>query len=390
MARWGERAWSLGLAGCAAVALRQWWRVRRTYAELGPPEPGPAALGTPQVAIVLPVRNEAAKIDGVVTSLLAQDCPAFDLLVVDDGSTDQTPALLAAWARRDPRMRVRRVEQLPPGWAGKPHALHTGAAETTADWLLFTDADTRHAPSVLRLVLGHALRGGLDLVSAIPHLTLTGAGTRLLTPIGAISLLERATPAEVRDPGHRGAFAVGQYILIRRAAYQRVGGYAAPELRTTFADDVRLAEVVKRAGGRVDVVSGHGLVFNEQWTTWGTVWRGWRKSIYGEVGDRPFAGLAGGLLLLGYGLLPLVALARVRRGRVAAALGGLAAVAQVAARWPFDRDGELAVGWSLTAPVGWAALGALVLDATRLALTGRGADWKGRAAPHPVTQPGHK
>ncbi|MGN6671777.1 MAG: glycosyltransferase family 2 protein, partial [Thermomicrobiales bacterium] len=259
MARWGERAWSLGLAGCAAVALRQWWRVRRTYAELGPPEPGPAALSTPQVAIVLPVRNEAANIDGVVTSLLAQDWPAFDLLVVDDGSTDQTPALLAAWARRDPRMRVRRVEQLPPGWAGKPHALHTGAAETTADWLLFTDADTRHAPSVLRLVLGHALRGGLDLVSAIPHLTLTGAGTRLLTPIGAISLLERATPAEVRDPGHRGAFAVGQYIIIRRAAYQRVGGYAAPERRTPFADDVRLAEVVKRAGGRVDVVSGRDL-----------------------------------------------------------------------------------------------------------------------------------
>ena len=390
MARWGEWAWSLGLAGCAAVALRQWWRVRRTYAELGPPEPGLVALGTPAVAIVLPVRNEAANIDGVVASLLAQDWPAFDLLVVDDGSTDQTPALLAAWARRDPRMRVRRVEQLPPGWAGKPHALHTGAAETTADWLLFTDADTRHAPSVLRLVLGHALRGGLDLVSAIPHLTLTGAGTRLLTPIGAISLLERATPAEVRDPSHRGAFAVGQYILIRRAAYQRVGGYAAPELRTTFADDVRLAEVVKRAGGRVDVVSGRGLVFNEQWTTWGTVWRGWRKSIYGEVGDRPFTGLAGGLLLIGYGLLPLVALARVRRGRVAAALGGLAAGAQVAARWPFDRDGELAVGWSLTAPVGWAALGALVLDATRLALTGRGADWKGRAAPHLVTQPGHK
>src|SRR5438067_1714913 len=157
-------AWqTLPTALCALIALRQRRRVRRAIAEAAPPEPGPLPAPQPRVAIVLPVRDEAANVDGILASLLAQDYPDFDLTVIDDSSTDATPHLLAAWAARDARVRVHRVDALPPGWAGKPHALHTGATLTAGDWLLFTDADTRHAPETLRLMVGHAARHRLDL-----------------------------------------------------------------------------------------------------------------------------------------------------------------------------------------------------------------------------------
>lgn len=373
----------LPVALCAAMAARQAVRIRRAFGELGPPENVSLPAPVPHVSIILPVRDEAANIDGVVASLLAQDYPNFDLIVLDDGSTDATPRLLAAWVARDPRVRVHHIAALPEGWAGKANALHTGVGLTTGEWLLFTDADTRHAPATLRLTVGHALRHGADLLSAIVESAYIGPGMRLLTPIGAISLLERATPAELRDPLHPGAFATGQYILIRRNSYERVGGYANPRLRATFADDVYLAQEVKQRGGKLELVSARGLVSNEQWTTWGSAWRGWRKSIYGDVGHRPLYGLTGGLVLLAYGLVPPFTLLRALAARkpALALLAAAATAGQIATRRPFDREAHLPWRWTVTAPFGWAALGLLILDATRLAFARAGADWKGRAAP---------
>jgi chlorobactene glucosyltransferase len=379
----------LPVALCALMAARQVARVRRAFAELDRPADAPLPDPAPRVSIVLPARDEEENIDGVLASLLAQEGVDFDLTVVDDGSADATPRLLAAWAARDPRVRTGRVAALPEGWAGKAHALHTGVGLSTGEWLLFTDADTRHDPRTLRLMLGHAMRHGADLLSAIVELEYVGPGMRLLTPIGGISLLERATPGELRDPLHPGAFATGQYILLRRAIYERVGGYANPRLRGGFADDVHLAEEVKRRGGKLDLVSARGLVRNRQWTTWGAAWRGWRKSAYGDIATRPLVGLAGGLALVAYGLLPPLTLARSLRARdwPGAAVAGAALAGQVAARRPFDRESGLPLRWTLTAPAGWVALGLLVLDATRLALTRAGADWKGRAAPVPGRTP---
>lgn len=374
---------TVAIAACALVALRQWARVRRAFGEIAAPADLPLTDPAPSVAIILPVRDEAANIDAIVATLLAQDGVDYELLVIDDGSTDATPDLLAAWAARDRRLRVHRVESLPPGWAGKAHALHTGVGLTDAAWLLFTDADTRHAPPTLRRMLGHALRHGDDLLSMIPALVYSGPGMRLITPLGGIALLERATPTEGRDPTHPRAVANGQYILIRRAIYERVGGYANPRLRATFADDVYLAEEVKRRGGKVDLVSGRGLVTNEQWTTWATLWRGWRKSIYGDVVGRPLYGLAGGLAALGFGLLPPLTLLRAlaRREPLHAILAAITLVAQAMTRRPFDRDAGMPWGWTISTPLGWSALGLLLFDATRQVLSNVGADWKGRAAP---------
>lgn len=136
-----------------------------------------------------------------------------------------------------------------------------------------------------------------------------------------------------------------------------MGGYANPRLRHTFADDVHLAETVKR--------------------------RGWRKSIYGDVVGRPLYGLAGGLAALGFGLLPPLTLLRalVRRDLSQAALATITLIAQAGTRRPFDRDAGMSWGWTISTPLGWSAMGLLLFDATRQVVLGVGADWKGRDAP---------
>ncbi len=377
------------LVACMLASFWQWYRTRRSVRETYPPEPHPPLPDPlPHITIILPVRNEAAHIESCLASLLAQDYPALTILVIDDGSTDATPALLAAWCRRDERVQVRRIEHLPDGWAGKAHALHTGVLSTTDEWLLFTDADTCHEPGTLRLMLGHALQQQDDLLSMRMNvMTLIGPATPFLVPTTEILLAQRATPAEIKDPRSQRAFAFGQYMLLRRSAYLDCGGYGVAGMRTSAVEDLALAEQLKQSGKRVEVVNGRGLLHNRQWTTWKSARQGWGKGCYSEIvrSSIPLAGLPAALALIIYGLVPSGALVRVlltrKAGRVPALLGTLTLLAQITARRQIDRQYELPWLWSLTAPLAWVVCGVMALDVTRVILTDQRATWKGRRIP---------
>ncbi|HEX6479172.1 MAG TPA: glycosyltransferase family 2 protein [Ktedonobacteraceae bacterium] len=376
-----------GLSVTALIALYQSYRSHRAVRETHPPDdvPLPTSETAPHVSIILPVRNEEANVDACLTSLLAQDYPNFSITVVDDGSSDATPGLLEQWRVRDRRIQVHRIDELPDDWAGKPHALHTGATLTNGEWLLFTDADTRHVPQTLRLMVGHALHRQVDMLSMCTNLmTMGGTAMPLLMPLSEVILAHRVTPGEVSDPAFPRAFAFGQYILLRREAYVETGGYATSYMRTTFIDDLALAEQFKHCGKRVELVNGRGLILNRQWTTWKSARQGWGKSCYSEIvrSGIPFGGLHAGLALIIYGLGPLFALiyAFVTRkmSRLSTLLAGVTLVAQIDAKRCFDREHGLSVAWSFTAPFSWAVFGVMVLDVARLILTGHGANWKGR------------
>ncbi|HLH62405.1 MAG TPA: glycosyltransferase family 2 protein [Ktedonobacteraceae bacterium] len=399
-----------GLSIMALVALYQSYRAHRAVRELHTPGDLPLPGTAPHVSIILPVRNEEINIDACLESLLAQDYPNFNIMVIDDGSTDATPWLLERWRGRDPRIMVRRIDELPPDWAGKPHALHMGATLTGGEWMLFTDADTRHAPQTLRLMVGYALDRKADLLTMYTNLMdMSGTAMPLLMPLSEVILAHRVTPDEISDPAHPRAFAFGQYILLRRKAYIETGGYAASYMRTTFIDDLALAEQFKQAGKRVELVNGRGLISNRQWTTWKSARQGWGKSCYSEIirSRVPFGGLHAGLALIIYGLGPLCTLlyaliSRVMSGkiqpgrdqpgpsisppgkgrrkmsRLTTLLASITLLAQIDAKRCFDREHGLPVTWSLTAPLSWAVFGVMVLDVARLILTGHGAQWKGR------------
>lgn len=379
------------LALAAGVALWQSYRARRSVKEMHPPREVPVPEPAPHISIILPVRNEEANINSCVSSLLAQDYPDFDLTIIDDGSTDATPCLLAQWEAQDSRVHVYRVDHLPCGWAGKAHALHTGVMRTEGEWLLFTDADTWHAPHTLRLMAGHAMQQRVDLLSMHTNIvTLSGPAMPLIMPISEILLAGRVTPREMSDPASLRSFAFGQYILLRRAAYQTTGGYAAADLRGTSVDDLALAEQFKHCRQRIEVVNGRGLVKNRQWATWQSARQGWRKSYYGVIirSRVPLLGLPIPLIFIAYGAGPLAVLLRALRAREtprsSVLLAGITILAQIHARRCFDRVYDLAPPWSLAAPAGWLACGALAFDTTRLHLTGRAVNWKGRSLPRQI------
>jgi chlorobactene glucosyltransferase len=379
------------LALASLVALWQSYRAHRSVREMHPPDEVPLPEPAPRVSIILPVRNEEANIDACVASLLAQDYPDFDLTIIDDGSTDATPYLLAAWQARDQRVHVHRINELPCGWAGKAHALHTGIELTHGQWLLFTDADTWHAPHTLRLMLGHALQQQNDLLSMHTNVvTISGPAMPLLMPITEILLAQRVTPREMSDPASPHAFAFGQYILLRREAYLATGGYAAADMRGTSIDDLALAEQFKHFQQRIEVVNGRGLLKNRQWATWQSARQGWRKSYYGVIirSHVPLVGLPIPLAFIAYGMGPLAVLfhalrtGKARRSSILLAV--ITVLAQIDSRCCFDRVYDLALPWSLTAPAGWLICGMLTLDTTRLHLTGRAVNWKGRPLPRQI------
>lgn len=375
----------------ALVALWQSYRAHRSVREMHPPREVPLPEIVPRVSIILPVRNEEANIDCCVASLLAQDYPDFDLTIIDDGSSDATPRLLAKWEASDGRVHVQRIDRLPCGWAGKAHALHTGVEMTQGEWMLFTDADTWHAPHTLRLMMGHALQQQNDLLSMHTNVvTISGPAMPLLMPITEVLLAQRVTPREMSDPASPRSFAFGQYILLRRDAYMKTGGYAAEEMRGTAVDDLALAEQFKHFQQRVEVVNGRGLIKNRQWSSWKSARRGWEKSYYGVIvrNHIPLAGLPVPLMFIAYGLGPLAVLVRALRTRKVRCssimLAGITVLAQIDARRCFDRVYELALPWSLTAPAGWLICGALAFDTTRHHLTGRAVNWKGRPLPRQI------
>ena len=381
------------------VALWQRHRTRRSKSEARHPDAAPLPGTPPHVSIIVPMRNEAAHIDACMTSLCAQDYPDFEIMVIDDASNDETPQRLTQWTRRDPRVRAHRIDRLPADWAGKTHAMHTGVLLTWGEWILFTDADTRHSPNALRVMMGHALHNHTDLLSLLPNvMTLSGPAMPLLWPITAILLAHRVTPGEIRNPASSRAFGFGQYILLRRENYLANGGYDAPGMRTTAVDDLALADHIKQAGGQIEVVNGRGLLKNQQWTTWKSARQGWVKSCYSEIirDNLPLVALPGALAFFAYGLIPtgwlLYTLTSGKMRRLSALLALTTVITQIETKRRVDRDYDLAAFWSLTAPLSWSICGVMLLDVTRLLLFRRQATWKGRRIPaqEQATRPGRK
>lgn len=226
------------------------------------PEPDPEAP-LPSVCLCIPARDEAAELGPALDSWLAQDHPRLHIVVVDDGSVDATPQLLAERAMRHPgRLTVLRNDRLPPGWLGKNHALHLATATEPArgaDWLLFVDADV-HAtpPDLLRRAFAQLARRPADALALVPAVDTVGFWERLLLPAGATAFLWLVPPGWVADPRRFAHCGVGAFTLLRREVYDRIGGHGAAPMDPV--DDMGLARRAKRSGALNRVaVGGPGL-----------------------------------------------------------------------------------------------------------------------------------
>src|SRR6266581_2154047 len=216
------------------------------------PENPEQSANYPLVSIILPARNEERNIRRCVESLLEQSYPNYEVIVVDDGSTDDTSHILENIIQAHPqsnRLWVQRLrDELPAGWAGKPHAIHAGVQESHGEWLLFTDADTWHAPNALRSALSQAIEEQADLMTLGSQQELPTFWERVMMPMAYLGISMLYPPRLVNDPHSTVAVANGQYMLIRHTVYDVIGGYARPDLRATLLDDRDLARVIKETG----------------------------------------------------------------------------------------------------------------------------------------------
>ena len=237
---------------------------------MGTPVP---VSGRPAVSVIVPARNEEACLRTCLESLVSQAGVTFEIIVVDDGSTDGTRSIADSF----PQVRVIDPGPLPPGWTGKNNAVTAGARAAQGHWLLFTDADTVHKPGSLARAVAEAEQHHADLLSYSPEQEVHGFWERAVMPVIFAELASAYPPSKVNDPASPLAAANGQYLLFSREAYEAIGGHAA--VATDLLEDVAIARLVKRSGRRVFFRYGGDAVRTRMYRSFAQLREGWTKNL---------------------------------------------------------------------------------------------------------------
>jgi len=319
----------LGIVFLALVAAVWVYRVVVVYrpGSRGPvlsAETIPDVAGAGRVSVIVPAKDEEANIGPALETLLVQDYPDIEILVVDDRSTDRTAEIVREVAARDGRVRLVQVKELAPGWFGKPHAMHTGAGQARGEWLLFVDADCRQAPHSVRAAVNFLAANQGDMLSLWPVLEMHGFWENVVQPVAGSVLVAWFRPTWVNDPRRRTAFANGQYIAIRRATYEATGGYDS--VRNEIVEDIALARRVKDAGHRLYNAVGEDLFTTRMYDSLRAMYRGWTRIYYGGFKSVAWL-LAVVAMTLIFTLLPFVALGAASVCLAAGDVGGWALAA---------------------------------------------------------------
>jgi glycosyltransferase involved in cell wall biosynthesis len=214
----------------------------------------------PRVSIIVPARNEEENIRQTLLRLLALDYQNYEVIAVNDRSTDRTGEIMdEVAASSNPRvLRIIQISELPPGWMGKTHAMWSAATLATGDWLLFTDADVLFRPDSLRRAVAYAEAERADHLVLFPRMIMKSAGEKMMVAFFQVLFVFGHRPWKVADPKARDHMGVGAFNMVRRSTYEKVGTYRA--LRMEVVDDMKLGKVVKNAGFRQRNVYGEDLI----------------------------------------------------------------------------------------------------------------------------------
>ena len=243
---------ALGMPRVADIARPEWDRRPAT------------ANGEPKVSIIVPARNEAESIRATLKQLLALDYSNYEVVAVNDRSTDSTGQIMEEVASscgagaRAKRLQVIHISELPAGWLGKTHAMWTAGKQATGDWLLFTDADVLFKPDTLRRAIAYAEAERADHVVLFPRMIMKHPGEKMMIAFFQALFLFGHRPWKVADPKARDHMGVGAFNMVRHPVYDAVGTYRA--LRMEVLDDMKLGKVVKNAGFAQRNVFGEDLI----------------------------------------------------------------------------------------------------------------------------------
>ena len=365
------------LAGSVVVLLYQGIAILFAF-EMPRLDPAPASAGTerrPKVSVIIAARNEELDLPATLDDLLVQDYPNLEILVVEDGSTDGTRAIIEA---RAPRVRCVHPPPLPHGWVGKNWACAAGAAAATGDWLLFLDADVRTHPTAVRAALEWAVKERAELASLATRIEMGGGWERVAMPFYVQMTLTYFRTPHVNRPGSRAAMANGQFWLSPRSAYERVGGHAS--VKGEILEDVAMARQYRAAGLPIRIAWAPELAQTRMYRSGREILAGLVRTVQGSPASTPLLGgfvvALGALFLLPLAVLPV----GLATGSIAlTGMGAILWVALFGKHVAFARAVGAPGGYGLLFPAAVAFYMVVVGAAFGRRLTGRPVEWKGRA-----------
>jgi glycosyltransferase involved in cell wall biosynthesis len=236
----------------------------------------------PAVSIIFAARDEDEKLPGALQKFLALDYPRYEVIAVDDRSEDGTAEILEGAALKDSRLKYVRVNSLPAGWLGKPHALQKAYEQASGEWLLFTDADVHFSPALLRRAVALAQRERWDHLTLLGSVEMHTIGERIALTFFGMGFVIGIRPWRVSDPHSSGYAGIGAFQMVRRSVYEAFGGHR--RLAMEVVDDMKLGKLVKEAGYR----SGVGKAWKEVRVRWhagvGNIVRGTTKNFFAAAG----------------------------------------------------------------------------------------------------------
>lgn len=379
-------AWAGVLVWLFVVLLTLYGRARQQ--PLLPAAPSGERLrgSAPLVSILVPARNEEGRVlSACIRSILAQDYEHFEVIAVNDRSTDATAQILDSISKVDDRLRVIDGAELPAGWLGKPFALQQALALAQGEWVLATDADMIFERSALRTGMTYVLERERDALTFIPRFAAYSFWERVMIPTWSWVMLMYVLFYRVANPRTPGAVGIGGFFLIRRSALSRIGDYGA--LKDEVMEDMRLAEMLKSSGARVAFEHAPDLVSTRMYTNFREMWECSTKNWFSGMKFSVSLALAAILSTYMFAVAPpIMALVCA----VALAAGASASVwllfiplflmwaMQVFIFALLSRRCGVSSRYAWLTPLGLALLYAMLLDSTVRIATGRGVTWKGR------------
>jgi chlorobactene glucosyltransferase len=364
--------------------------------------PTPPPADAPLISVCVPARNEERNIRLCVESILAQDYPHFEVIVLDDRSTDRTPEILRSVLmesdgavaplslvkERAPLLQIINGSDLSKGWAGKPHALFQASAAARGEWLCFVDADTFLSPTTLSSCYAKAIETKADMFTIMTFQILGSFWEKAVMPIVMTALSVGFSPRKVNDPTSKDAIANGQFILIKRSVYDAIGGHES--IKDKIVEDKAIAEQVKWNGYRLVVADGYSVARTRMYASLPEMWEGWTKNIYLGLSDRPSLAILGVfgafIALVAAFILPLWPLLGLLWYLQGGGWLALTVIAKSLILWAIIiyARARVAIGlgispwYAFTVPLGAGVFAAMMFTSTWRVLSGKGVAWKGR------------
>lgn len=331
----------------------------------------------PPVSILFAARDEEEKLPGALQTFLALDYPHYEVIAADDRSEDRTAEILKAAAEKNARLKYVRINSLPAGWLGKPHAMQQAFERSSGEWLVFTDADVHFSWDLLRRSVALAKREGWDHLTVLGGVEMHTVGETIAMTFFGMGFVMGVRPWRTNDPHSKGYTGVGAFQLMRRSTYEAIGTHR--RLAMEVVDDMKLGKLVKEAGFR----SGVAKAWKEVRVRWhagvGNIIRGTTKNFFAA------AGYSLGLMCLQLGMtfgmcvLPWLALPFLRGW--AMIFDAIAVAVMIAVHAGVCIEVGASPIYAVTEPIGASIFCWMLARSTIVTLWNGGIEWRGTFYP---------